>query len=309
MEENMNVENEISLSEIFTLLLKKIKWIIVLCLTACFVGGVFGYAQSYDVVYYGTELTFFVTPKKTNSDNVEVIYGTYGNTIMDSMVKLLSTEKSVGIYLDDVQGIEGLPTKPVYEEGMDLAVYENEVKEYNKYIYTIRDSLKFKFKIDEKTTADTESKNFIYVTIEILEEEFYTKEFTRQLLISLQKNIPHVVENAMLNPDESQYSQTSCTLVTPLYPMVKVMNPNYALKQTIKFAIFLAFAVFVATCAVIIINDRMDKRIRDAETIENKFNVPLLGVIPSIDMTEQTVVDTTEQTIDTAEQTEGGQSK
>ena len=89
MEENMSVENEISLSEIFALLWKKVKLILVLCLTGCFVGGVFGYAKSYDVVYYGTELTFFVTPKKTSDgDKQEVIYGTYGNTILDSMVKL-----------------------------------------------------------------------------------------------------------------------------------------------------------------------------------------------------------------------------
>ena len=289
MEENMNVENEISLSEIFALLWKKVKLIIVLCLTGCFVGGVFGYVKSYDVVYYGTELTFFVSPKKTSDkDGEEVIYGTYGNTIMDSMVKLLSTEKSVGAYL---AGVEGAPKQPKYTEGMDLAEYEEQVVNYNKFLYTVSDALEFTYRKDEKVTTsgtDMESKNFIYVTIKLRETKVFTKEFTRQFLASLQKEIPIVVEGAMLNPDESQYSQTSCTLVTPLYPMVEVMNPNYTITETIKFAVLLAFAVFVATCALLIINDRMDKRIRDTDSLEIKFKVPLLGSIPTIDMSEQT---------------------
>lgn len=287
MEENMTTENEISLSEIFALLWKKVRLILILCLTGLFVGGVFGYAKSYDVVYYGTELTFFVSPKKTtDNDKQEVIYGTYGNTIMDSMVKLLSTEKSIGAYLS---GIEGVPEKPVYTEGMDLAVYENAVKEYNKYVYSVKQSLEFTYKKEEKSsqTTDTESKNFIYVTIKVRESEKLSKEFTRQLLIKIQKEIPAVVEEAMLNPDESQYSQTSCTLVTPLYPMVEVMNPNYTLTETLKFAVLLAFAMFVVTCAAIIINDRMDKRIRETERLEAKFNVPLLGTIPTIDMSNE----------------------
>ena len=289
MEENMNVENEISLSEIFALLWKKVKLIIVLCLTGCFVGGVFGYVKSYDVVYYGTELTFFVSPKKTSDkDGEEVIYGTYGNTIMDSMVKLLSTEKSVGAYL---AGVEGAPKQPKYTEGMDLAEYEEQVVNYNKFLYTVSDALEFTYRKDEKVSTsgtDMESKNFIYVTIKLRETKVFTKEFTRQFLASLQKEIPIVVEGAMLNPDESQYSQTSCTLVTPLYPMVEVMNPNYTITETIKFAVLLAFAVFVATCALLIINDRMDKRIRDTDSLEIKFKVPLLGSIPTIDMSEQT---------------------
>jgi hypothetical protein len=251
-------------------------------------------------VYYGTDLTFFVTPKKqTDDEKEEVIYGTYGNTIMDSMVKLLYTEKSIGMYLS---GIEGVPAQPVYTEGMDLAVYEEQVKEYNKYISTLKKSLEFTYKMEEQST-DAESKNFIYVNIQILEEGVYTKEFTRQLLASLQKQIPIIVEGSMLNPDENRYSQTSCTLVTPLYPMVELMNPNYSLIETIKFAVLLAFAAFVVVCVIIIINDKMDKRIRNTEILESRLNVPLLGMIPSIDMSDVTEIK------ETAEITEGGESK
>jgi hypothetical protein len=152
----------------------------------------------------------------------------------------------------------------------------------------------------EEQSTDAESKNFIYVNIQILEEGVYTKEFTRQLLASLQKQIPVIVEEAMFNPDDSQYSQTSCTLVTPLYPMVELMNPNYALMETIKFAVLLAVVTFVVVCAIIIINDKMDKRIRNTEILESRLNVPLLGMIPSIDMSDVT---------ETAEITEGGESK
>ena len=283
MEERERVENEISLKDVFNVLLDKIKLVVIVFLTGCLLGGVFGYAKSYDVVYYGTDLTFFVSPKKsTDNEGDDSIYGTYGNTVMDSMVKLLSTEKSISYYLEDM---EGVPKKPVYEEGMDEEVYADEVLAYNEFIYKVKKSLTFTYKEDgsvEVESSDTESKNFIYVTLSVQEEGDFDKEFTRIFLGHLQLKIPKVVEGSMLNPDESQFEQTSCTLVTPLYPIVKVMNEGYALKQTFKYAVLFGLASFLLVCAIVIMMDRMDKRIKDAEKIEEKFNIPLLGTIPSL---------------------------
>lgn len=287
MEERERVENEISLKDVFTVLWAKIKLIVLVVLTGCLLGGVLGYVKSYDVVYYGTELTFFVSPKKsTDKEGDDIIYGTYGNTVMDSMIKLLSTEKSISYYLEDM---EGVPKKPVYEEGMDETVYANEVLAYNEFIYKVKESLTFTYKEDGSTevdSSDTESKNFIYVTLSVRDEGDFDKEFTRRFLGNIQVKIPKVVEGSMLNPDESQYEQTSCTLVTPIYPMVKVMNKGFALRETFKFAVFFGLASFLLVCAVAIIMDRMDKRIKDAERLEAKFDIPLLGTIPSLPLSD-----------------------
>lgn len=287
MEEREKVENEISLMDIFYVLWAKIKLIVIVVLAGCLFGGVFGYAKSYNVVYYGTDLTFFVSPKKTtDEEGKDVIYGTYGNTIIDSMVKLLSTEKAISDYIED---IEGVPEKPVYEEGMDKNVYADQVLAYNEFIFKVKKSLTFSYKEDgskEVESNDTESKNFIYVTLSVQEEGQFDKEFTRQLLGQLQVKIPKVVEDSMLNPDESNFEQTNCTLVTPLYPMVQVMNEGYTVNQTFKFAILLGIAAFLLICSILIIIDRVDKRIKDVEKIETRFNVPLLGTIPSFTVSQ-----------------------
>ena len=287
MEERERVENEISLKDVFNVLLDKIKLVVIVFLTGCLLGGAFGYAKSYDVVYYGAELTFFVSPKKsTDKEGNDIIYGTYGNSIIDSMVRLLSTEKSISDY---ISGIEGVPEKPVYEEGMDENVYAEKVIAYNKFIRKVKESLTFTYKEDGSTeveSGDTESKNFIYVKISVKEEGEFNKEFTRKLLGQLQVKIPKVVEDSMLNPDENNFAQTNCTLVTPLYPMVKVMNEGYVVNQTFKFAVLLGLASLILICAIVIIMDRVDKRIKDAERIEEKFNIPLLGTIPSIPLSK-----------------------
>ncbi len=286
MQERERVENEISLADIFSVLLAKIKLVIIVFLSGCLLGGAVGYAKSYDVVYYGTELTFFVTPKKTtDEEGKEVIYGSYLSTIMDSMVRVLSTEKSISDYLS---GIEGVPEKPVYTEGMDQQAYANSVMEYKKYIQKVKNSLTISYKEDGTKVVeanDTESKNFIYVTLSVREEGVFDKEFTRQLLGQIQIKIPEIVQEAMAT-DENQYAQTSCTLMTPLYPMVENMNAGYTVSQTLKFAVLLGFAALVLVCAVLIVMDRMDKRIKEPESLENKFDIPLLGTIPSITILE-----------------------
>lgn len=287
MQEREVVENEISLAEIFSVLFAKLKLIIIVFISGCLLGGAIGYANSYDVVYYGTELTFFVTPKKTtDEDGKEAIYGSYLTTIMDSLVRVLSTEKSISDYLD---GIEGVPEQPVYTEGMDQREYAQKVNEYNRYLQKVKSSLNFYYKEDGTKNVeanDTESKNFIYVTLSVREEGVFDKEFTRQLLSQIQVKIPEIVQEAM-KTDESQYAKTSCTLMTPLFPMVHFMNAGYAFNQTLKFALLLGFAALVLVSVVLIIMDRMDKRIKNPEELESKFNIPLLGTIPSINIQQE----------------------
>lgn len=282
MQDKTIVENEISLADIFSVLLAKIKLILIVFLSSCLIGGVIGYAKSYDVVYYGTELTFFVSPRKTtDEEGKEVIYGSYLNTIMDSMVRVLSTEKSISEYLS---GIEGVPEKPVYTEGMNESAYANKVVEYSRYVQKVKSSLSFSYKEDGSKYVDandTESRNFIYVTLSVREDGEFNKEFTRQLLGQLQVKIPEIVQDAMAT-DKNQYEQTSCTLMNPLYPMVEYMNAGYTTNQTLKMSVLLGFIALVLTCAVLIVMDRMDKRIKDVESLEMKFNVPVLGIIPNI---------------------------
>jgi capsular polysaccharide biosynthesis protein len=288
MDNEIRTEDEISLADIFSCLLSKLRLLIVLFLVGLVAGGAFGFLKSYDVVYYGTEMSFFVSPEKasggTGDDtNTNVIYGTYGNTVMDTMIKFLSTEKAAEEFVADME-FEGLPKKP--DPKAEPAEYTAQVKAYNKMIDKVQKSLSFTYSsqttADKQIALDIESKNFIYVELEVKEEGIYTKEFTAELLRQLQVKIPKIVKATMLNPDENKYVTTGCTLVTPLYPIVECMNETYALTETIKFAALVGLATLLVACIVVVVVERLDKRVKEVESIEKKFSLPVLGVIPSI---------------------------
>lgn len=291
MDNEIRVEDEISLADIFGCLLLKIRLIIVLFLVGILLGGTFGFLTSYNVVYYGTEMSFFVSPEKENNEGEDdgdndknVIYGTYGDTIIDTMIKYLGTEKAAEEYVSDME-FEGLPKKPdPNDDSLDLVEYTKQVKAYNELINKVKSSLTFSFRksAESKETDYSESKNFIYVELSVQEEGLYTKEFTAELLRQLQVKIPKIVKATMLNPDENKYVSTGCTLVTPLFPIVECMNESYALKQTIKYAALAGLAVGLLTCIAVVVIDRLDKRVRETEMIEKRLAVPVLGVIPSI---------------------------
>lgn len=287
MENEIKTEDEISLADIFSCLLSKLRLLIVLFLVGLTIGGAFGFLKSHDVVYYGTEMSFFVSPEKASgsgddSADANVIYGTYGNTVMDTMIKFLSTEKAAEEFVSDME-FDTLPKKP--DANADPVEYTAQVKAYNKMITKVQKSLSFKYSsqsADKQSSIDTESKNFIYVQLEVKEEGIYTKEFTAELLRQLQVKIPKIVKATMLNPDENKYVTTGCTLVTPLYPIVECMNETYALTETIKYSALVGLATVLVACVAVIVVDRLDKRVREVETIEKKLNLPVLGVIPTI---------------------------
>ena len=50
-----------------------------------------------------------------------------------------------------------------------------------------------------------------------------------------------------------------------------------------KYALIAAAAALVIACVVVIIIDRSDKRVRDYEQVARQLNIPVLGVVPTID--------------------------
>ena len=284
MQEEMQKETEISLSEIFAALLAKWKMIVLIVLAGVILGGMLGYLKSYDVVYYGTDMTFFVSPEKGTASDSEkeseyAIYGQYSQPVMDTMVRFLTSDVTAEKIME---GIEGAPKKP--EKGS--ANYEEQALVYTKYLRAVKNSMAFSYKQDgsmEIDVTDTESRSFIYVSVKVLETPVFDKEFTRTLIERIQIVVPELVETKMYKPDG--YEKTGCSLVS-LYPVVELLNENYALTETIKFALLLGVATFAVMCVIILLLDRMDKRLRDTDFIEKKWNIPLLGTIPHIDIEE-----------------------
>lgn len=299
MEEQIKNEEEFSLMELVNSLFSKIHMLVVLLLVGCFLGGVFGYFKSYDVVYYGTNLTFFVSPEKSDdsSKGENVIYGSYGNSVMDTMIKFLGTDYAIKEYLSDMdkEKCPNLPALPDVEA--DDETYASQVIAYDKLIQKVKKSIAFYYKADgtvEVENSDTESKNFIYVELAVKEEGIFTKEFTGELLRQIQVKIPKIVSQTMYVPTDKTssggyvYITTGCTLVTPLYPMVEWMNKTYTLTETIKWSLIAGVGLFLLACVAVILVERLDQRIKDSETIERKLGIPVLGVIPNHDFGEDT---------------------
>jgi capsular polysaccharide biosynthesis protein len=78
------------------------------------------------------------------------------------------------------------------------------------------------------------------------------------------------------------YVGTNCQRITRI-DNIHLTNPGYTTSQAIKYGILMAFAAGIIASVLIIILDKSDKRLRDTEVITRKFNVPLLGVVPTIE--------------------------
>ena len=113
MEEITQKQNEISIMEIFRLLLSKLKLLILVLVLGASIGAGFGFLRTHNVEYYGTELKFYINPSKdvgtsVNSDSQYGVYGAYGKNVMNNMVELLESEAfAEKLLLDE----NGLPTK------------------------------------------------------------------------------------------------------------------------------------------------------------------------------------------------------
>lgn len=125
------------------------------------------------------------------------------------------------------------------------------------------------------------ARSFIYVKISVLnknsEEGIKTAE---NILARVKKVVPSYVEANMTVPDG--YVGTNCQRISRM-DGIRPTNPNYTKTQAIKNGILFAGFFFVVACVVIIIVDKSDKRLRDHEVISRTFNVPVLGIVPTID--------------------------
>ncbi|MBR2442305.1 MAG: hypothetical protein IKB20_04515 [Clostridia bacterium] len=132
----------------------------------------------------------------------------------------------------------------------------------------------------EDGTTSTESTNlarsFVYVKITVLNDESFAKE----LLETIKIVVPTYIEERMVVP--TGYDSTNCQRITR-NDEIAMTNPGYTRKQALIYGLAgAAFAGLVA-CVIVIIADRSNKCLRNYEIIPRNFNVPILGVIPTIE--------------------------
>lgn len=268
MDENVQETSSISIVGLVRLLLKKVY----ILLLVVIIGGVFGGAlaawKSKDVDYYGTTIEFFINPRTPTTgedDDPYKVSGAYGENVLNAVVRLLSSQDFAETLM---AGMEGAPQKNAdgsYQAG------------YKAYVSRIQKAVDFYYKTaaDEKTTA-AKYYSFFFVKINVLRDE----AFATNLLQRINEEVPKYVETKIYL-EEKDNLETNCLNITPLNSIV-LLNPGYMRSQIIKYAFLFAFASGVVACVVVILLDRADKRLRDTDVIQKRFNIPLLGIIPLI---------------------------
>ena len=270
-------KEEFSLLDLLKVLWSKIKILILVFLCGGIVGGVAGVVTTYDVNYWGTSLEFYVNPDapitqdgQVTSNSTYGVYGAYGRHVMDNIVKLLSGESFTE---EMMKNFDNAPTEKYLPDGRINP-------EYKAFLYKIRNSVKFSYIAEEEDLEDAINlaRSFIYVNISVLGDE--NKEFANELVDCVRKSLVPYVEENMIVPDG--YKGTSCTEITTVSE-IELTNPLHTTKTAIKYGVLAAAAALVIACVVVIIIDRSDKRVRDYEQVARQLNIPVLGVVPTID--------------------------
>lgn len=123
------------------------------------------------------------------------------------------------------------------------------------------------------------ARSFIYANISVLNNQEYANDVLRRLLVG----VPAFVEKYMFVPEG--YDTTNCVLNTTVND-IHLTNPGYTTSVAMKYAVLLGGVFFAITCFILILLDRADKRLRDYEALAARINVPVLGVIPSIPLSD-----------------------
>lgn len=293
MEEQIGVKNEITLSELFRILWRRVLILILAFVIGLIAGGVFGALKTWNVHYYGTQVKFYINPNKSENADVETgsqygIYGAYNKPVMESMVELLNSESfSETLLLDDngmpskdVSAIAALPTEIVelMEAGDAKAVLDawRKTKHYQKTVAFVSNATTYSCMEESlASTANNLAKSFIIVDISVLNG----KKQAEFLLDRVKSRVPAYVVKNMARPDG--FDTTSCERITRLDD-VDLLNRGDLQSTTIKYALLLGAATLLAACAAVIVVDYSDKRLRNFERTMEQLGVPVLGVIPTI---------------------------
>ncbi len=276
MNEKIQTE-EFSLMDLLRVLWSKIKILILVLICGGIVGGGLGLVTSYNEKYYGTSLEFYVNPVPKEdgeaSGSTYGVYGAYGRHVMDNIVKLLSSE----FFMEKLMA--NMPDAPTEKYIVDKNAKKYINPEYRNYLQKISNSVKFQY-LDEEVDLDDAvnlARSFIYVEISVLGDS--NIEFAESLLECIRAEVPEYVEEKMIKPDG--YIATNCIEITTISEIGRT-NPGHRSATSVKYALLVGAAALVIACVVVIIVDRSDKRVRDYDQVSRQLQVPLLGVIPSI---------------------------
>lgn len=248
MEQQTQVE-ELSLLEIFKILFKKIKLLLIVLLASIVAGGVFGALITLNQDYYGTEIWFYINPKEKLSDEEDStygVYGSYGDNVMDTMTKLLESD----LFTEQlVEGWNRTPVKLLDDGSLN--------PKYKAFIYALKDTIEFSYDTTQEKTAgssNTLAKSFIIVNIELLADDEELVAFAEELLVRLRNYVPEYVTRHMIVP--SGFEGTNCKEITTISE-IEHLNENNTVVSAVKYAVIIGVLGTFIACVAVLIDNRV----------------------------------------------------
>ncbi len=168
-----------------------------------------------------------------------------------------------------------ITTEAVLIEWRKTAKYKNELSRFSSAL-----SFSYLESGADYEDANNLARSFIYVRVTTLNN----RDFAEEVLERVKTVVPVYVADKMTVPDG--YEGTNCQRITRTDD-IHLTNPGFTTNQAIKYGLLAGFAALVITAIALIIVDKSDKRLRDTDVITKTFNVPLLGIVPSIEELKQ----------------------
>lgn len=243
------------------------------------------------------------TQYRTKTTEVNTLWSQYRNLHPSDDLNTTPTKQKDAIELNNAIDEQTLLKQQVEKAQEDLTVAEDTAKNarknaedtkanaldlwretyanYGEQLDLVLDSISYSY-YDENTSENVSdlARSFIYVKVAVMNDEDLAKDFYARII----KLVPEFVETNMAVP--SGYDGTNCQRITRSDKITRT-NGDLMMKTAIKYGLLLAAASIVVACVVLIVVDRSDKRLRNVEQITETFNIPVLGVIPTIQKEEE----------------------
>ena len=188
----------------------------------------------------------------------------------NAQIKLTSAKDEIKLRKQD--------TLPFRNEVIDLWAKTAKYKSMHAK-FSAATHFSFLLASEDREDANKFARSFIYANISVYGDA--NREFGDEVYDIVKALVPEYVSANMWVPDK--YTGTNCQRISR-NDNVRQTNVGFTRSQAIKSAFLMAVAVGVIACVVIIIVDRSDKRLRDCDVIAREFHVPILGIVPTIDM-------------------------
>lgn len=305
-------QNEIGLSDVFRILLKRLKLLIVILLAGVVVGGLFGYFTYKDKKYYGAEVkyeisiiatrTVYSADGATKTEDGNVPNYVYKEQHISMLADYLNSSTFATELLRNMDESAGVVKAVTDEDGeIDIASMrasgdETQVRyadTYLAWLKRVQSCLSFYYDYDT-------NPNSFYMKVSVMGNE----AFAAKLLATAGKCVPIEVSGVkadeesgtaakqghIIVPDSTDERNASGSgTVTSYTAQCKPMTVSYAhllnsgntKKKTILFGVIFGLGALLIACVAVVVADNSDERLRDYDKFSKAIGMPVLGVIPS----------------------------